>query len=261
MALGPRGSLMGGNVFKGVTSSLTREEAIRFVEDQLLDIMQGLDVHHYELVGSYKHGLGDVHDIDVIVMRPDVVDDRKRDEDVRVRPFKNELFEKLRPHGAVKGGSSVHVAWPVSPLMYEGPSDTSVQLDIFPVIDLWSADWLMRGVYRHMLFSLLARHASRGRKRVTVTVPGGVKVVAGSDVVVPRTSHPIIVARNLGLPSGEWCHVWSFGSLAESIASNDDLRLCLEGFREYTTHLAGRPDYEAHASFIDALTAPVKTDT
>lgn len=257
---------MGGNVFKDVTSSLTREEAVRFVEDQLPDIMHALDVQFYRPVGSYAQGCAVLHDIDVAAMKPPAhaVGNVSGDEDVYTCAFKNELFEKLQPHGAVKGGSCIHLAWPLSSLMYEGPSDRSVQLDIFPVVDLWSADWLMRGVYRHMLFSLLAKHRSQrlGGNRVTITTPGGVKVVSDSgEVLISRTSHPIVVTNNLGLPPGSWNYVRTFESLADTIMSYAHLSPCLNGFRAYTTHLAGRSDYEQHASYIDSLIATTKADT
>ena len=199
---------MGGNAFKGpdgepLSVQIKREEVgptVSYVVE-LIAPAGDLDV---ELLGSSgKKALSGDIDLAVGPIPPDVP----------AKEFKDSLLQICAAglgtaHARLLGQN---IALNV-PIQTDDPErqDLRVQIDLMLSSNPQETAWLMagtaggpedvKGVYRNLLLAYIAKKKGEmtGQK-ITISFPGGIQVLSGGDVVVPRTEDPNVIIKVLGL--------------------------------------------------------------
>jgi hypothetical protein len=87
----------------------------------------------------------------------------------------------------------------------------------------------VKGVYRNLLLSYVARSRSTAEKKITISYPGGVQVEEKGLIVIPRNENPREVLKVLGI-RGEPENLSEFESLLDALLEQG---IDLNGFEEY----------------------------
>jgi hypothetical protein len=224
---------MGGKALKNV-KPLSKDEASNLIKTVIPKLMNDLKVSNYDFVGSV---LDDevINDIDIIIQ---VSERSTKLEKERIFNQAQLLFGK---ENSKIVGQLVCINLPV-PDRTEG-----CQVDIIPCVNIVDAKWLMKGVFRHMLFALLAKKRTDALlsfgipTKITISVPDGMRVmVNGSSIPVQITS-PKIILENLYLKDVEPEDVLSFADLVAVV--EDQYPEILREYCDYVSHLQNKRGY------------------
>ena len=238
---------MGGNAFKGpdgsqLSVSIKREE-VRPTVAYVVDLIAPAGDLDVELLGSSgkKELSGDI-DLAVGPIPPDVP----------AKDFKGNLLQICAAglgteHARLLGQN---IALNV-PIQTDDPErqDLRVQIDLMLSSNPQETAWLMagtaggpedvKGVYRNLLLAYVAKKKGEmtGQK-ITISFPGGIQVLNGGDVVVPRTEDPNVIIRTLGL-NGTPDDLLTFDGVFDAAQGLIDM----DGFSEYMAPTVNRdPD-------------------
>lgn len=223
---------MGGNAFS--SGSIDRQTFDR-IRPQIESLLSELGVASFSYVGSALiDPVGPYGDIDIALQAQIPDDERDR------------LFLAARTVIGSANVAKFGQLISVNPL-FSGVSQR-IQLDLIPTTHLRCATWLMRGLFRHMLFALLAREESLRTSdadykfKVTIVVPEGIQVVSNRFVVLKRTNDPKTILQTLGFDESVMpAHVMDLKSLAEVVAR--ERPYLLEKYPEYVKDLNHKKGY------------------
>lgn len=159
-------------------------------------------------------------------------------EDMDTKTYKYELAKNLESAvGAqhVIVGSNISVNYPI---VTDDPERKGlrVQIDLMLSRDPKLTAWLMsgtgegrvRGVYRNILLSYLAKNQSTPDRKITIAFPGGIQVVEAGETVVSRTEDPEKIMEILGI-DGDPDAISDFSDLLDVTKDKFDL----SGFVRY----------------------------
>lgn len=180
---------MGGHAFGAaeILGPNQVEDAKRLIPD----LMHSLGITSHKIVGSASHG-GPCGDIDVIVLS-------------RSKSLKEEKERIYLDALSLLGSSNVRKLAQTVSVLQTG-FGIPHQIDIIPCSSIADADWLLKGVFRHMLFALIARDASEkmskdGRSsKITLAIPGGLQITTNGYTTFNRSTDPTTILKHLGFP-------------------------------------------------------------
>lgn len=223
---------MGGNVFKGVgpidSSDITR--AKEATQNLLLD----LGFEQFAFVGSSMND-GPCGDLDVVVEVKDVTEGRAKLHLAALATLGSMNVKKVGSFICLKMNLQDH--------------ELGYQIDVMCCTSVKNATWLMRGLFRHMLLSLLAKDISEKTSsmghdtKVTLAVPAGVQISVNGIIVFNRTSCPKEILRCLGLGvDANPSMVLDLGGLAVVVAN--ERPEILDRYPEYIANLKDKKGYD-----------------
>lgn len=232
----PNKHRMGGRAFKTTTgmplsARIMRDEIGPTLDDFLSKVPSTVGVGKVRVLGSAgKRPVS--NDIDISIC-PDC-----SGADVKI--FKRNLLAALK---SIMGeehvklvGHNISVNHPiVSP--EAGRQQLRVQIDVMISKDPDSTAWLMagtgedevKGMYRNMLLSYVAKMRSNDLRRITISYPGGVQFEEMGCIVTPRNENPNEVLKVLGI-RGDPEVLGKFESLLDALLEQG---LDLGGFESY----------------------------
>jgi hypothetical protein len=227
---------MGGRAFKtttGMTLSerIMRDEIVPTLDDFLSKIPSTVGVGKVRLLGSAgKRAVSNDIDISICPACP-VAEDKtfKRNLLAALKSIMGEEHVKLVGH-------NISVNHPiVSP--DAGRQKLRVQIDVMISKDPDSTAWLMagtgedevKGKYRNMLLSYVAKVRSNDLRRITISYPGGIQSEERGCIVAPRNENPNEVFKVLGI-RGDPEALAKFESLLDALLEQN---FDLEGFESY----------------------------
>ena len=241
---------MGGLVFKN-TADLSAEE-LSSVKSCIPKLMEDLSIVKYGYVGSSAFD-GPCGDIDIAV-QPSVWNIER--EKTRIFLTAMTLF----------GEENVKKVGQLISIKYGVPGrEKGCQVDIIPCTNLKNTKWLMRGLFRHMLFALLAKDLSERISegfyvtKVTISIPDGLQIIETNTLsgvvttIMARTSYPRDVLDGLELETVSPNEVLDLKGLAYIVSG--EKRHVLEMYPEYIKNLSHKKGYaEALQIVKEALT-------
>lgn len=222
---------MGGNAFSNV-EPLSPDD-LRIAKEMIPRLMDDLGVTDYAYVGSAT-GEGPCGDIDIALSTSDKATGKSR---------------LLLAAKTLLGNQNVKSFGQLVCLRWELPTGKRYQIDLIPCTNVPNVTWLMRGLFRHMLFALLAKDLSERTTtqdhdaKVTITIPHGIGVQVNSMIVLPRTNYPTEILNTLEFPPWVKPHdVMDLKGLAHVVAQfKPEL---LQRFPEYVAHLKDKKGHE-----------------
>ena len=191
---------MGGEAFSGLTTTIRKEEVAQTLNALLINVLKPVGIDSYVPLGSTgkKAVSGDID----IAIGPVPTSDPKA-----LKAIKDSLLKNIQAVvGADKAklvGQNIALMVPIA-----GSTDRFVQVDVMLSGDPQKTGWLMsgtgegvKGVYRNLMLSYIAKLRSEEQigTKITISFPGGVQMLRGTDVVIPRTEDPEAIISALGL--------------------------------------------------------------
>ena len=228
---------MGGEAFKGpdgnpLTTGIRRSEVGPTLDALLREVLKPVGIDSYVPLGSTgkKEMSGDID----IAVGPIPMDDPKVLKAIKDGLVKN-LQQVLGPDQAKLVGQNIALMVPIA-----GSRDRFVQVDLMLSGNPDLTGWLMsgtgsgvKGVYRNLMLAHLASLASKETgDKITISFPGGIQVMKGSEVSVKRTEDPATIVSVLGIPADP-----------SEITTFEDLVTILEGDPMFSQKLAGFETY------------------
>ena len=229
---------MGGFAFKdsegkSLTTSIKKEAVKSTLDSFLENVLKPSGIQRYAMLGSTgkKSQSGD---LDIAIGPIDMSDSKK------LKSYKNELLGKIQSfvgnENAKLLGQNIAVMFPIS-----GEKGQFVQIDIMLSEDPTKSEWLMsgagdddvKGVYRNLLLSFLAKNQSTENRKITISFPGGLQVKDGENILVARTENPKEIMKVLQIP-GDPNGIDSFEKLVNLIIQKNLLKKSeLQQFETY----------------------------
>lgn len=244
---------MGGFAFTSpdgspVTTSIKKAEVNPTLEDFRVNVLKKVGIESYNPIGSTgkKEVSGDLD----IVVGPFPVDDSAEMKKIKDRLFTG--IQEIVGSGSVKKvGANLAVMYPIS-----GRPMENVQIDLMFSKDPQKTSWLMagtgdgkiKGVYRNLLLSYIAKLASEKSDglKITLSMPGGIMVKRGDEVILQRTEDASEIIRVLDLPTNE-NDIQDFESLVDVLLRTSKYKNDLAGFRDYISRYLQAPGTKQEA--------------
>ena len=227
---------MGGHAFKTTTgmplsSRIMRDEILPTLNDFFSKVLPVIPIGTISILGSAgKKSVS--NDIDICVSPACADADSKT--------FKTDLLLALKSIMGNEHAKLVGQAISVNhPIVSPDPvrHGLRVQIDLMVSRDPASTAWLMsgtgenevKGVYRNLLLSYVAKLRSTAGRKITISYPGGVQAEEGGIVVTPRNENPKEAFKVLGI-LGDPETLSEFESLLDALLEQG---FDLSGFEEY----------------------------
>lgn len=233
---------MGGNAFKNEGYS-TNQILIEDVEDTLLffqkKVLDACGVLSYCKTGSTgkKKISGDLD----IVAGPFCFSSQEEKQLIKKQLYKK--IKKVCGDLNVKiVGHNICVKFPIS-----NKENESVQIDLMISSNLENTSWLMsgngegvKGLYRNLLLSYLAKMKSDKTRKITLSFPGGIEVIENGLVTLERNEDPNAILSFLGL-TAKPSETLTFESLVTILARTQSLSETLQGYQKYIESFINDP--------------------
>lgn len=237
---------MGGSAFKRrdekgnyvpLTSKILIEEVDPTLEDFFFGVLSEIGISQMEKLGSTgKKAMSG--DLDIAIgPTPD---------DIDTKIYKYNLLKSIESSLGSENvkviGQNISVSYPI---VTEDPNraELRVQIDLMlsknPAMTAWlmsgTGEGKVRGVYRNVLLSYLAKKQSDSDRKITIAFPGGIQVEEAGKVIVPRTEDPEKIMEILGI-EGSPEVISDFSDLLDATKDKFDL----SGFKSYMDPYVGR---------------------
>jgi hypothetical protein len=240
---------MGGNAFKSPDGNLLSvsifKDEVRPTIAQVISVLADVGIDQTELLGS-SGKKAESGDIDLAIGPIPPGEDPKA--------FKARALEAcvsaFGPEHAKLVGQNIALNVPI---VSSDPSrqEMRVQVDLMISADPSKTAWLMsgtaggpgevKGVYRNLLLAYVAKKVGEMRgDKITISYPGGIQVMRGAEVIVPRTEDPHTIISVLGL-DGTPSDLLTFDSVFDAAQGLIDLA----GFEDYMAPYLSRDPEEA----------------
>ena len=223
---------MGGNAFELGSSSIMRNEVGPTLDSFFAEVLMPAGVEKFVPIGSTGKKSAS-NDIDLAI--------GPIPEDEDVMSYKKQLLSSiasiLGPENAKLVGQNIAVNYPIESADPDR-QDLRVQIDLMLSKDPDATAWLMsgtgdekvKGVYRNLLLSYIAKIQSTPDRKITLSFPGGIQVQEAGEITVPRTEDPEEILRILEI-DGSPEDLSDFESLLDVIQGQR--KFSLDGFDAY----------------------------
>jgi hypothetical protein len=233
---------MGGNAFKHEAYSTGQiliedvEDTLQFFQKKVLDFCGVLSYCKIGSTGKKKIS----GDLDIAV-GPFCFSSQKEKQLV-----KKQLFEKIKKICGDLNvkivGHNICVRFPVS-----NKDNEHVQIDLMLSSNLENTSWLMsgagegvKGLYRNLLLSYLAKMKSDEARKITLSFPGGIQVIENGIVVIERSEDPNVILSCLCL-TAKPSETLTFEGLVTILVRTWDFSESLQGYQKYIESLTNDP--------------------
>lgn len=229
---------MGGEAFKGpdgspLTTEIRKSEVEPTLDSLLRDVLKPVGIDSFVPLGSTgkKEVSGDLD----IAVGPVPTQDPKA-----LKALKDGILQNIQgvvgKDRAKLLGQNIAIMQPIA-----GRDDEFVQVDLMLSGNTQHTGWLMsgtgsgvKGVYRNLLLSYLAKIRSEQKPgaKITVAFPGGIQVVENGMTTLQRTEDPSVITSTLGIPAGP-TEINRFEDLVTILAGMPDVSDRLPGYEQY----------------------------
>lgn len=233
---------MGGNAFSDVVS-ITKEDINDFKQQVKKSVLSELGIIDFCFVGSCQEEK-ECGDIDVAInLSTHYSNDQKQALFYMSKLLFNEENVKII-------GSAVCLR-----LIHKKTGKVH-QVDLFPCDNVSDAKWLMNGLFRHMLFALIAKEESEMmstetyKTKITLAVPDGLQVIVNDKtIILDRTADPSTMLLFLGFRYDiSPADVETLQSLANEVAvTRPEI---LQKYESYVSHLKDKKEYATSVQIV-----------
>lgn len=217
---------MGGFAFKdnqgnSLTTFITKEKVKPTLDSFHQSVLKPVGIQEYVTLGSTgkKSRSGD---LDIAVGPVDMSDPKK------LKEYKNQILQKIQSlvgnENARLLGSNIAIKYPIV-----GEKDQFVQIDLMFTENPSTTEWLMsgagddevKGVYRNLLLSFIAKLLSTENRKITISFPGGLQIKDSSGTSTSRTEDPKDIMKELGI-FGKPSDISTFEKLVDHLVQRGD---------------------------------------